>query len=89
MKKLILFAVILINLCACDTNNHSEHSNNISVKENNNYSIELFNSNGQLMMQQIMDTNNISISMREFNQGLYLLKISTDGGAITKRVVKQ
>ena len=34
MKKLILFAVILINLCACDTNNHSENSNNISVKEN-------------------------------------------------------
>ena len=62
---------------------------NISVEENNNYSIELFNSNGQLMMQQTMDTNNISISMREFNQGLYLLKISTDGGAITKRVVKQ
>lgn len=60
----------------------------LNIKTNYNLEhIEVFNMNGQLVWSQPQDSS--SLSIENLNAGMYLLRIKTDVGFTTKKIVKQ
>ena len=57
----------------------------LTVKAENLHSVEVFNLVGQMVM---VSTSSV-IDMSDLNQGVYFVRVMTDGNAITKRIVKQ
>lgn len=51
--------------------------------------LELFNHLGQLLVQTSIDSNHHRLDISDYNSGLYFLKISTDIGTTTRKVIKQ
>ncbi len=53
--------------------------------------IELFDYQGRLVLQQnkITDNNVIQINLSSMSSGLYLLKLTTEEGVVSKKIVKQ
>lgn len=51
-------------------------------------SIELLNMNGQVILSQNLNENNSMISMQHLVNGTYLLKFSSDGKSVTKKIIK-
>ena len=60
-------------------------SDRLTVQAANLQSVEVYNLMGQL----VMTTTSSVIDMAELNQGIYFVRVMTDGKAITKRIVKQ
>lgn len=58
----------------------------INIGENNSLSsIQLFNIQGQILRK----VNSSHIDLSSFSSGIYFLKVHTDKGTITKRIIKQ
>lgn len=72
-----------INLYPNPTNNII---NLVLPKSNSVISIHIFNANGIMLMNQNQDANFIDIS--ELSSGLYFIKIKTELGVITRKIIK-
>jgi aminopeptidase N len=53
------------------------------------HKIEVFSSNGQLVISQIANTSNINLNVLELNSGIYYLKIKNNKGEFERRFVKE
>lgn len=51
--------------------------------------VELFDSFGRAIFRQSIRDKNTALSMKGLNTGIYFIKVHTDKGIITKRVMKQ
>ncbi len=62
----------------------------INCKSDNEYSIELINISGQIMYKGVLNSNNKSIDLSNFNCGLYFLSLYLNGERqLTRKLVKK
>lgn len=57
----------------------------LTVKAENLQSVEVYNLVGQLVMTSVLSV----VDMSDLNQGIYFVRVTSEGKIITKRVVKQ
>ena len=48
----------------------------------------LFDLKGQMITSDVVNTNKIQISLRNFQSGVYVLKVKTSAGTSVKRIIK-
>lgn len=58
------------------------YSNEIST-------IEIYNLIGQLMISKKINTTDTAIDMSKFQSGNYILKVATDNGTKTFKIIKE
>ncbi|HIC30503.1 MAG TPA: T9SS type A sorting domain-containing protein [Flavobacteriaceae bacterium] len=68
--------------------NPTKNTVSIDLKDNNKAEITIYDLNGRVIKSQIIKSKE-KINMSELANGIYLIKIITNGEIITKRVVKQ
>lgn len=51
--------------------------------------IEIFNNLGQLVYSEIVRSNNVTINISEFNNGIYTIKNTSEDGVSSQSIVKQ
>lgn len=51
--------------------------------------VEVFNMQGQLVFTELTDKTTLSVDLTEYGQGLYLLRVSTEYGVATKKLIKE
>lgn len=54
-----------------------------------NATVEVFNMQGQRVFTEATDKATLSVDLGEFGQGLYLMRVSTENGAATKKLIKE
>ena len=62
---------------------------NIDLKDLKTTSVELYDLNGCLLTSQKTETINSALNISDLSTGIYLLKVATENGSITKRIVKE
>lgn len=64
---------------------------NINWNENKPVNIRVFNTNGQLIIykKQVDLSNNFKLDLNQLNTGIYFLKVNTDTGSKTEKIIKQ
>ncbi|MBN2595266.1 MAG: T9SS type A sorting domain-containing protein [Marinifilaceae bacterium] len=66
---------------------------NIQIPENlitnNNYSIEIYNLTGKLLIKKKVENNTNSIDLSNSPSGTYIVKLITDQEIITKKIIKK
>ena len=60
----------------------------VESKEVEVESYGLFDLKGQLIASDIVNTNKIQISLRNFQSGVYVLKVKTSAGTSVRRIIK-
>ncbi len=71
------------------TNTENLRISNV-CKQNNNWTIRLFNSNGELIKESVMQDQGIEISTKDLKSGFYILEISNLDGKyyrLTKKII--
>lgn len=61
----------------------------ISSKVNQSFIVAIYNSNGQLFLQEKFQGNEAIIDMSTYLQGIYFLKIITEKNIVIKKIVKE
>jgi hypothetical protein len=69
--------------------NPASHFVNFNSKNENIFSVEIFNIKGQSIkkINNPMVSNNFKIDVSNFAKGLYVLKVSTDAGAYSRKLM--
>lgn len=68
------------------TNNVINFSNNVNATVN---TIEIFDLNGRIIKSIKINATEGQVSVSDLSAGMYMMKISTDSGIVTKKIVKQ
>jgi hypothetical protein len=64
-------------------------SSSFYVSGENIQRIEVYNALGSLVLSKVADSNTVQIDASTFSQGLYLIKVYTNSGFSTLRVIKE
>lgn len=66
-------------------------ANTIKITSNvtNNLTIEIYNILGTLVSKQTLNNNSKDVNISNLNKGVYLVKLVSDTGSITKKLIKQ
>lgn len=67
--------------------NPSNGTFTVELADNNGVSVEVYNSGGQLVFSQPVNSNEVSVSLNNNAAGIYIVKINTTNGTITKKMV--
>lgn len=67
--------------------NPSNGTFTVKLADNNGVSVEVYNSGGQLVFSQPVNSNEVSVSLNNNAAGIYIVKINTTNGTITKKIV--
>lgn len=67
--------------------NPSNGTFTVELADNNGVSVEVYNSGGQLVFSQPVNSNEVSVSLNNNAAGIYIVKINTTNGTITKKIV--
>jgi endonuclease I len=63
--------------------------NYFSVKTNQPLKVEIFDILGKSILKTHVDSNNSKIDVNPLTKGLYLVKLISDKGSVTKKIIKQ
>ena len=63
--------------------------NYLNVKANQVLKVGVYDVLGKLIMSSKVDSNNSKIDVSQLKKGLYLIKLESDKGTITKKLIKQ
>jgi len=95
----VIDAVLLPSIVSTDDNqfdleismspNPTSDVLNIDFGVNDTYNVQLLNTKGQLIYQENFNTTNASLQMDSYNQGMYLIRVSSNEGSTVRRIVKQ
>lgn len=61
----------------------------LTINTNQNVSLEIFNILGKSVSKQNLSTNSKQINIGNLNKGLYLIKLTSEKGSLTKKLIKQ
>ena len=59
------------------------------IKTKQSLTVEFFNVLGKRILQQQVTPNNNKVDVSNLNKGIYLIKLSSEQGSITKKLIKQ
>ncbi|PHR69400.1 MAG: hypothetical protein COA67_10530 [Lutibacter sp.] len=65
------------------------NGNDLNISENQDLSIEIFNVLGKLVLTDNVSTNKTKIDVNTLNTGIYLIRLSSEDGSITRKFIKQ
>lgn len=58
----------------------------LTVKAENLSSVTVYNSIGQKVFEQKLDTNELTINTNDFESGIYMIRIVADGNEVTRKI---
>lgn len=62
---------------------------NINIENAQIQSVEIYDLSGKLVKtQSSINKNHLQLSIREFTNGTYILKVETDKGKLERRIIK-
>ena len=80
------FSIAHFSMYPNPTNGHVLHINTTSVSTN--LSVEIFNILGKSVLKQKLQNNSKPIDISQLNKGMYLVKLISDTGNTTKKLIK-
>ena len=63
--------------------------NNISFTGNNISKFAIYNTLGKLILEQKIENNKVSLDTKNFTSGIYFLKVQTDKGSVSKKLIRE
>lgn len=63
--------------------------NFVYIKTNENITVQVFDILGKYILKKQLNSNNNKIDVSQLRQGMYLIKLVSDTGNITKKLIKQ
>jgi hypothetical protein len=64
-----------------------EPSNNVTNSTNEEFYVELFDSNNQLSTSAMSEKGKITLNVRNLPKGVYFLRVTNDEGSVTKQII--
>ena len=65
-------------------------SNIVNIQSNSKIkSVQVYNMNGQMLMNQTIQNQNAEINVAGYNSGTYIVKVETDSGIHTHKIIKK
>ncbi|NCO62610.1 MAG: T9SS type A sorting domain-containing protein [Flavobacteriales bacterium] len=63
--------------------------NNLNIKTNQLLNVEFFNILGKSILKTHVDSNHSKVNVGQLTKGMYILKLTSSKGSVTKKLVKQ